>query len=93
MAPRSMVDQLPAAAYSLISMPPERLIFLYVFGLLGALGLLALWNEHRRRGFETLHSDDKVFRCERCAMVYTDDPDVDRSRCPQCGRTNDPFQY
>ncbi|MSU36452.1 MAG: hypothetical protein EXS36_15415 [Pedosphaera sp.] len=74
-------------------MTPEQLIFLYVFGLLAALGLHALWNEHRRRGFETLNNDDKVFRCERCAMVYTDDPDVDRSRCPQCGRTNGPFEY
>ncbi len=74
-------------------MPLEQVIFIYVFGLLGALALLALWNEHRRRGFETLNNDDKVFRCDRCGMVYTDDSDVDRSRCPQCGRTNDPFEY
>jgi ribosomal protein S27AE len=28
-------------------------------------------------------------RCERCGLVYTDDPDVTRSRCSQCGRVNE----
>lgn len=74
-------------------MPVETLIFLYVMLLLGGIGALAVLNEMRRRGFETGRTSDRVFRCERCGFVYTDDPGVDRSRCPQCGRTNDAFEF
>ena len=42
-------------------------------------------NEIRRRGFETGRTSDRVFRCEKCGFMYTDDPGVDSSRCPQCG--------
>ena len=74
-------------------MPVETLIFLYVILLLAGIGGLALLNEIRRRGFETGRTSDRVFRCEKCGFMYTDDPGVDRSRCPQCGITNTAFEF
>jgi DNA-directed RNA polymerase subunit RPC12/RpoP len=38
-------------------------------------------------------SSDRIFRCAKCGSVYTDDPDVDRSRCAQCGQMNDPIEF
>jgi len=73
--------------------PAEILILLYAMVLLAVIGALALHNELRRRGFETGRTTDRVFRCEKCGFVYTDDPGVDRSRCPQCGRTNDAYEF
>lgn len=37
--------------------------------------------------------EDRIFRCDRCGQVYTDDPDVDRSRCSQCGKLNEPIVF
>jgi hypothetical protein len=74
-------------------MPLERILFLYVAGFLAVLSIFGFLDEMRRRSFETGQTDDQVFRCEKCALVYTDDPDVDRSRCPHCGRTNEPFRF
>jgi rubrerythrin len=71
----------------------EALIFWYVAGLLALLGLVAAYYELRRKRFEPMPSEDHVFRCEKCAFVYTDDADVDRSRCPQCGKVNDVFNF
>jgi hypothetical protein len=74
-------------------MRPETLLFLYVLVLLAALGVVAIYYDFRRRRFEPTPTEDHVFRCERCAFVYTDDADVDRSRCPQCGRLNDTYKF
>lgn len=74
-------------------MAVELLILFYVLAILAAIGAHALVNEIQRRSFETGRSADRVFRCEKCGFVYTDDPGVDRSRCPQCGRTNDAFEF
>ena len=74
-------------------MPTELLIFGYVAGLLAALAGAALYLEQRRRRFETAPTKDSIFRCEKCAFVYTDDQDVDRSRCPQCGKSNDAIRF
>jgi hypothetical protein len=71
----------------------EVLIFWYVTGLLAALSLAAAYYELRRKRFEPTRSEDNIFRCENCAFVYTDDADVDRSRCPQCGKMNDVFNF
>jgi rubrerythrin len=71
----------------------EALIFWYVTLLLGLLTLVALYYEMRRKRFEPMRSEDHVFRCENCGFVYTDDADVDRSRCPQCGRLNTVFKF
>jgi len=74
-------------------MSPEALIFVYVAALLAALAGLAVYAEARRRRFQPSHSDDRIFRCRKCGYVYTDDPDVDRSRCAQCGRMNEAIEF
>jgi rubrerythrin len=74
-------------------MSPEALLTLYVLGLLGILGFITLRSELLRRRVEREVSEDRIFRCDQCGLVYTDDANVDRSRCPQCGRTNGPFVF
>lgn len=69
------------------------LIFAYVALSLAALAGLAIYSEMRRRRFDPSASEDKVFRCEHCGYVYTDDPDVDRSRCAQCGKLNEAIEF
>jgi hypothetical protein len=69
------------------------LIFGYVMGLLAALCGLAIYSEMRRRRFHPSASEDKIFRCQSCGYVYTDDPDVDRSRCAQCGKLNEAIEF
>jgi hypothetical protein len=71
----------------------ERLILSYVFLLLGLLGAVALYTEFRQRRFKHTHSSDRIFRCKKCGLVYTDDPDVDRSRCSQCGQLNEAIEF
>ncbi len=68
-------------------------MFTYVLVLLGGLAGAGIYSEMRRRRFEPGPSQDRVFRCSNCGYVYTDDPDVDRSRCAQCGRMNDAVQF
>jgi hypothetical protein len=70
-----------------------NLILAYLVTLLAALCGVALYVELRLRRFEPTPSEDRIFRCGRCGYVYTDDPDVDRSRCSQCGQMNDPFEF
>ena len=71
----------------------DQLICLYVASLLAALSGVVIYSEFRRKRFEPMPSEDHIFRCEDCAFVYTDDADVDRSRCPQCGKTNEVFSF
>lgn len=74
-------------------MSPSQLILAYVLLLLGLLGVLTLYTEMRRRRFEPPAARDRIFRCQSCGYVYTDDPDVDLSRCAQCGQFNPPFEF
>ena len=74
-------------------MSPDALIFAYVTGLLAALAALAVYTEARRRRFQPTRKEDRIFRCQKCGSVYTDDPDVDRSRCAQCGRMNEAIEF
>ena len=74
-------------------MSADQIIFVYVASLLAALSFVVIYYELRRKRFEPVPSEDHIFRCEDCAFVYTDDADVDRSRCPQCGKTNDMFNF
>ncbi len=69
-------------------MSVEGLLLTYVVSVLAALSGVALYSEFRRRSFGPTPTEDHIFRCEKCGYVYTDDPDVDRSRCPQCGTMN-----
>jgi len=70
-----------------------HLILTYVVVLLAGIGGLAIYTELRRRRFQPTPSEDRIFRCRRCGYVYTDDPDVDRSRCSQCGRMNEAIEF
>ena len=69
------------------------LILTYVVVMLAGLTGVAIYAELRRRRFEPTPSEDRIFRCRRCGYVYTDDPDVDRSRCSQCGQMNEAIQF
>jgi rubrerythrin len=69
------------------------LIVIYVALALGGLGVIGIYSEMRRRRFGPTHSEDRIFRCEKCGYVYTDDADVDRSRCIQCGKQNEPIVF
>ena len=74
-------------------MTAETLIRAYVISLLAAISLLAIYSDIRSRRFRPAREKDRIFRCERCGSVYTDDADVDRSRCSQCGMLNEPIQF
>ena len=74
-------------------MPLHTLILGFVVITLGGLGLILVFTELRRRRFEPRPSQDRIFRCGQCNSVYTDDPDVDRSRCPQCGKLNEAIEF
>ncbi|MEO6033876.1 MAG: hypothetical protein ABIQ35_01345 [Verrucomicrobiota bacterium] len=74
-------------------MPPDTLLLIYVTSLLGAISLAALYSEVRSRRFRPTASQDRIFRCEKCGFVYTDDADVDRSRCAQCGKLNEAIEF
>lgn len=69
------------------------LIFTYVVVLLAGIAGLAVYTELRQRRFDPTASADRIFRCSKCGYVYTDDPDVDRSRCTQCGQLNKAMIY
>ena len=69
------------------------LILTYVVVLLASLAAVGIYSELRRRRFEPTSSEDHIFRCRRCGYVYTDDPDVDRSRCSQCGQMNEVIKF
>ena len=71
----------------------EDVIFLVVSLLLLILVLISIYTEKVRKRFEPALSKDKIFRCQKCAFVYTDDPDVDRSRCPHCGTGNESVKF
>ena len=74
-------------------MSVEGLLVAYVVVLLAALLAVALYSEHRQRRFGPTPSEDHIFRCQSCGFVYTDDADVDRSRCSQCGTMNDAIKF
>jgi hypothetical protein len=65
----------------------------YVAITLGVVCVVGIFSELRRRRFGPAHPEDRVFRCKNCGLVYTDDADVDRSRCTQCGKLNEPVVF
>ena len=74
-------------------MNADTLIFGYVVVLLAALAGVALYYEQRQKRFGPTPSEDRIFRCRQCGFVYTDDADVDRSRCSQCGLLNQAIKF
>ena len=71
----------------------QHLIVVYVALCLGALVGLDIYSVMHRRRFGPTRTEDRVFRCKNCGYVYTDDSDVDRSRCTQCGKLNEPIVF
>ncbi|MDE3097980.1 MAG: hypothetical protein KGJ88_00765 [Verrucomicrobiota bacterium] len=71
----------------------SALIVAYVAIALGAVCALSIHSHVRRRRFGPSKAGDRIFRCKNCGYVYTDDPDVDRSRCSQCGQLNEPIIF
>jgi protein-arginine kinase activator protein McsA len=71
----------------------QALLSAYVALALGAICAIGIFSELRRRRFGPTHSEDRVFRCTKCGFVYTDDADVDRSRCSSCGKLNEPMVF
>ena len=74
-------------------MTDDVLIFAYMVSLLAAISGLAVYSEMRRRRFGPAVETDRIFRCGNCGLVYTDDADVERSRCSQCGRLNEAINF
>lgn len=74
-------------------MSHSSLLILYVTVALGILIAVGIFSEMRRRRFRPSHSADRIFRCSKCGMVFTDDPDVERSRCAQCGTLNEAIEF
>jgi len=71
----------------------SKLIFTYLVAMLLALSAVIVYSVRRRRQFEPRPSEDHIFRCRKCGLVYTDDPDVDASRCPTCRTFNDAIEF
>lgn len=74
-------------------MSSQWLIVMYVALVLGGICAIGIYSELHRRRFGPTRSEDKIFRCQKCGQVYTDDADVDRSRCSQCGKLNEPIEF
>lgn len=70
-------------------MTPGVLLITYSLALTGAILIVGLIDYRRNKKFDPASTPDHVFRCEQCGTVYTDDPDVECSRCPQCGMMNE----
>jgi rubrerythrin len=71
----------------------DHLILGYLIVVLAGMAALIIYAELRQRRFTPAPSEDRVFRCKNCGYVYTDDPDVDRSRCTQCGKMNEAVEF
>jgi rubrerythrin len=70
-----------------------HLLVAYVTLTLALVLATGMISELRRRRFGPTRPEDRVFRCRKCQHVYTDDADVDRSRCPHCGKLNEPIEF
>ncbi len=84
-------DKQPREREALMSL--QLIILTYFAAMLAVVCGTGWYSERQRRRFEPEPSDDSIFRCKKCRYVYTDDPDVDLSRCPQCGTSNEVFQF
>jgi rubredoxin len=74
-------------------MPLHWIILLYFTAMMAIICGSGWFVERQRRRFEIEPSEDSIFRCRKCRYVYTDDPEVDRSRCPECGAVNEAFHF
>ena len=71
----------------------EVILLTYLLFTMGSITAVALYTTVRYKKFEPTSSLYQIFKCEKCNFVYTDDADVDRSRCPQCGLINEAIHF
>ena len=71
----------------------SEVIFLFLIVLLSGWAVVAFYARRQDVKFDHTASHDHVFRCEGCEYVYTDDGDVERSLCPECGKMNNSVQF
>ena len=69
------------------------IIFLYLIVMLVGWAVVAFYARRQVVKFDHATGHDHVFCCEGCEYVYTDDGDVERSLCPECGKMNNSVQF
>ena len=74
-------------------MSPSEIVFSFLLLVLAGWSALAFYMRQRDVNFNLKSSGDRIFRCRECDYVYTDDEDVERSLCPECGIMNSPVQF
>ncbi len=74
-------------------MPASDFIFYFLLVLLAGWSAVSFYLRRSDVKFDPATSRDNVFRCEGCEYVYTDDGDVERSLCPECGAMNSSVQF
>jgi rubrerythrin len=74
-------------------MLPSDIIFIFLIVLMSGWAVVAFYARRRDVKFDHAINHDHVFRCEGCDYIYTDDGDVDRSLCPECGKMNNSVQF
>lgn len=74
-------------------MSPSDAILIFLLVLLIGWGLVAFYFRRQGAGFNPEPSGDTIFECQACDRFYTDDADVERSLCPECGKMNSPVQF
>ena len=87
------VQSLISSRVHLSSMSPQYLILFFLFFHLAGGGLAAFYLRRQSADFKPEPSGDTIFECEACDHFYTDDSDVERSLCPECGKMNCPVQF
>ena len=71
----------------------SEVIFLFLIVLLAGWAVVAFYTRRQDVKFDHAASHDHGFWCEGCEYVYTDDGDVERSLCPECGKMNNSVQF
>ena len=69
------------------------IIFIFLIVLLLGWAAIAFYARCRDVKFDHAINHDHVFHCVGCDYIYTDDSDVDRSLCPECGKMNSSVQF
>ena len=74
-------------------MSSSEIVFFFLLIVMIGWSFLAFYMRRRDVNYGLKSSGDRIFRCKECDYVYTDDDDVERSLCPECGRMNSPVQF
>ena len=74
-------------------MTPGVLFIVFAVSMTAGVVVVGVFDWRRHKRFEPSSSSDHVFKCDQCGTLYTDDPDVECSRCPQCGTMNERIMF